>query len=62
MTCEGCDFLEVEHWPKGECATRCMAPFERPFGNGRVMNVYPAIYNGQPIMHKHERPIFCKKG
>lgn len=60
-TCEGCDFLKVEQWKKGVCATRCMAPFEPPFGNGFTMSVYSAVYKGEPPLWCHERPKFCTK-
>lgn len=40
-TCEGCVELAREQFPKGRTAVRCMAPFESPWGNGRVLDIFP---------------------
>lgn len=57
-TCEGCDFLEIEPCPHGACNTRCMAPFPKPWGNGRVLTHYRL---GVPQLHREERPKYCTK-
>ena len=55
--CNGCGFLRVEDWPRGEKAARCMNPAPTCgsiVGYGRTLEVFHLGTPGTVI-----RPVWC---